>query len=166
MSPFRPRLLDAVTASARMDALCEFLEFWLRPCRTSPAESARVSCDVRAPMPLRRLYDYAASLSDEEHPLLRGTYIEIFTRQDWLLEPGSLTFDEEGRIIFLEENQQVWDCRTLPEGKDPPVWCHREVADKHGVVHVTEELVSKSLSLPGVIRIAGNHLRLTPSHDG
>jgi len=149
MDAFRPRLMEAETARARMDALCEFLEFWLRPYRSTPAEPYRLSGDYRAPMPLRRLYECAARLADDEHPFLSragGYCVEIFTRQDCLVEPGSLPFDEAGRIIFLDENQACWDCRTLPEGEDPPVWCHREMGDKDGVIHVTDEVVSESLS--------------------
>src|SRR4051794_37581850 len=115
MSTFRPGLLEAVTAGTRMDAFREFLELWLGLYRSTPAEPAWVSSEFRVPMPLGRLYECAARLADEEHPFLRGSSIEIFTRQDWLVEPGSLTFDEDGRIIFLHENQAVWDCRTLPE---------------------------------------------------
>jgi hypothetical protein len=29
MADFRPRMEEAINASARMDAVCEFIEFWL-----------------------------------------------------------------------------------------------------------------------------------------
>ena len=37
MATFRPRLIEAETAGARMDALCAFIQFWLgpRPARVS-----------------------------------------------------------------------------------------------------------------------------------
>jgi hypothetical protein len=146
MGNFRPRLLKAETARARMDALCEFIEFWLGPPCSSPGESEWASRERRLPMPLGRLYECAARWADREHPAQRGHFVRIFTYQDWLVAPDHLTYDENGKVIFLEENQQAWDCRTWPEGEDPPVRCYRELADKPGVVHRSEELVCESLS--------------------
>src|SRR4051794_39634246 len=59
MTSFRPRLLEAGTAGARMDALCEFMEFWLGPRRSSFGELARVLEERPLPMPLKRLYEFA-----------------------------------------------------------------------------------------------------------
>ena len=40
MSSFRTRIMEAETAAERMDALCEFIEFWLGPVRPLPGDVA------------------------------------------------------------------------------------------------------------------------------
>jgi hypothetical protein len=133
--------MEAETAAERMGALCEFIEFWLSPVRPSPGEAADLPADLRVPMPLRRLYECAGRFARPD-----GCFLGFPRNQDWLNGPDGLTYDESGKLIFLEENQQAWDCRTLPTGEDPPVWCHMERPDRHGVYRMTDELVCDSLS--------------------
>jgi hypothetical protein len=89
MSTFRPRLLEAGTASARMDALCEFIEFWLSPVRPSPGEAADSPADLRVPMPLRRLYECAGRFARPD-----GCFLGFPRNQDWLNGPDGLTYDQ------------------------------------------------------------------------
>src|SRR5918998_5674690 len=86
MGTFRPRLLEAGTASARMDALCVFIEFWLGPRRSSYGESARALSERSLPMPLKRLYEFAGRWPHWEH---RGSIeafaVPAFSHQDSLV---------------------------------------------------------------------------------
>ncbi|WP_165225560.1 hypothetical protein [Aquisphaera insulae] len=141
MSAYRPRLMEARSAAGRMDALCEFIEYWLRPARPALGELASVPDDLRVPMPLRRLYEFAG-----RYDRSNGGFLGFYPNQDWLNGPDGLTHDESGKVVFLEESQQVWQCRTLPSGEDPPVWSYSQKPDRFGVYSEAEELVSVSLS--------------------
>ena len=59
MSTYRPKLMEARDAVSRMDALCEFIEFWLGPRQQSYGEPARALRARSLPMPLERLYEFA-----------------------------------------------------------------------------------------------------------
>ncbi|MFO0891085.1 MAG: hypothetical protein U0790_18315 [Isosphaeraceae bacterium] len=146
VSPFRPRLLEARTASGRADALCEFIEFWLGPRRPSYGEPAETLCDRRLPMPLRRLYEFAGRWPHWKASDSANYAIPAFSHQDRLVPLHRLTYDEVGKLVFLVENQGVWDCRTLPEGDDPPVWCNGDQFVEDGECFQGERLVSDSLS--------------------
>lgn len=59
MVDFRPRIEEATEPGARMDALCEFIEFWLGPRQASCGEPAESLAAHALPMPLHRLYEFA-----------------------------------------------------------------------------------------------------------
>jgi hypothetical protein len=146
MSTFRPRLLEAVTAGDRMGALCEFIEFWLGPRRPSFGEAEGALDGRPLPMPLRRLYGFAGRWPHRED---RGTIehvVPALSHQDSLVALHELKSVDGGKVVFLWENQGNWDCRTLPEGDDPPVWCHGDHEDEHGNWFRGERLVCESLS--------------------
>ncbi|HEX4609513.1 MAG TPA: hypothetical protein VH092_15045, partial [Urbifossiella sp.] len=63
-TPFRPRLMEAAMAADRMDALCEFIEFWLGPRLPAYGEPAEIVKAHPLPMPLRRLYEFAGRWPD------------------------------------------------------------------------------------------------------
>lgn len=142
---FRPRLMEATTAAERMDALCEFIEFWNGPRRPEygiPAEEL----DTRPlPMPLRRLYEFAGHWPDREG--WRGEFtVTSLSCEDSLLSFSKLGSTPDGKLVFVDENQGCWNCRTLTEGDDPPVWCYGEYVDAAGNWAVGEYFVCDSLS--------------------
>jgi len=136
MNTFRPRLMDATTASERMDALCEFIEFWLGPQQPSYGESREELAKHQLPMPLRRLYEFAGRWPNAKETEPRSVVVPALACQDYLYALSALRKNGE-KFYFLGENQGVWGCRTLSEGEDPPVWCN---------VDGDERLVSNSLS--------------------
>lgn len=146
VSPFRPGPLEAGTATERADALCAFIEFWLGPRRPSYGEPAEAFRALRLPVPLRRLYEFAGRWPHWKHPEGMVYAVPAFSHQDRLVPLNRLTYDEAGKLVFLVENQGVWDCRTLPEGDDPPVWCNGDQFDEDGGSFQGERVVSDSLS--------------------
>lgn len=146
MDPFRPKLLEAATPSARMAALCEFMEFWLGPRRSSYGESPQAIGERSLPMPLKRLYEFAGRWPslDYEGPIQYAA--PALSHQDSLAALHRLKYEGDGKVNFLCENQGVWDCRTLAEGEDPPVWCYGDQMDEHEKWFTGERLVCDSLS--------------------
>ncbi len=144
-TPFRPKLMAAATPSARMDALCDFMEFWLGP--RLPAYSEPVDAVAARPLPmlLRRLYEFAG-----RWPGLEGRpckfVVPALGIQDNLVSLPAIKTTDDGKLVFLTENQAVWDCRTLPTGDDPPVWCWGDHDDGRGGWATAERLVCESLS--------------------
>ncbi|HWE39290.1 MAG TPA: hypothetical protein VG406_22260 [Isosphaeraceae bacterium] len=145
MGSFRPRLLEATTAGDRMDALCEFLEFWLGPRQDDFGEPIEELDRRPLPMPLRRLYGFAGRWPRRDGRTPLAFAVPVLSHQDDLLLLDELTTADDGKLIFLHENQGVWSCRTLPKGDDPPVWCCDHV-DEAGKRSTRERLVCDSLS--------------------
>jgi hypothetical protein len=145
MGTFRPRLLEAETAGPRMDALCAFIPFWLGPRQSSYGESAEALSGRPLPMPLRRLYQFAGRWPHRDHPGPIESTVPAFSHQDGLKALDNLGSAEDGKISFLVENQGNWNCRTLAEGDDPPVWCNGDQVDEEGDFR-GERLVCDSLS--------------------
>jgi hypothetical protein len=146
MDTFRPRLLEAETAGSRMDALCAFIESWLGPRQPSYGESAEALSGRPLPMPLRRLYQFAGRWPHRDHEGPIEYAVPAFSHQDHLAPLHTLSHDQDRKLVFLHENQGVWNCRTLPEGEDPPVWCHGDLSDLRGGYYSGEKLVCESLS--------------------
>ena len=146
MSGFRPRIEDATDANVRMDALCEFIEFWLGPRQASYGEPLESLAAHDLPMPLRRLYTFAGRWPawDKKEPM--EYVVPAFAVQDSLVALHSLKPEQDGKIAFLYENQGVWDCRTLVQGEDPPVWCYGDQMDETGSWFTGEKAVSNSLT--------------------
>ncbi len=146
MSTFHPRLLEAVTASARMDALCDFIEFWLGPRRPPFGESAEGLDERPLPLPLRRLYEFAGRWPDRESDEPVEYTVSALSHQDSLVALDRVKFEDDGKIVFLWENQACWHCRTLTNGDDPPVWCYGDHMNEDGTWFQGERLVCDSLS--------------------
>ncbi len=146
MGTFRPRLLEAVTASARMDAICEFIEFWLGARQPSFGETSQAVNERPLPLPLKRLYQFAGCWPHRNHQGPIEYTVPAFSHQDNLLALQSVKHKEDGRIVFLGENQEIWDCLTLSDGEDPPVWCYGDQFDEEGAGFRGEQLVCNSLS--------------------
>lgn len=116
-------LANASTASERMDALCEFIEFWLGPRLEEYGEPAAEVDSYNLPLPLNRLYKFAGRWPANDKRRESPHAVGAFFCQDALSRLEKLELEGKNRIRFLTENQGCWTCSTLVEGDDPPVWC-------------------------------------------
>ena len=71
--------------------------------------------ETRLPTPLRWLYAFAGEWPSD------NSWETVFAYQDILL-PFEMLFAQDGKLVFVSENQGVWHVGTLPHGDDPPVW--------------------------------------------
>jgi hypothetical protein len=69
---------------------------------------------AQLPIPLRRMYAFAG-----EWP--GGKLQNVFSHQD-VLSPFEWLSIRDGKLVFVWENQGVWERGTDVEGPDPPVW--------------------------------------------
>ena len=146
MTSFRPRIEDATDTNSRMDALCEFIEFWLGPRQALYGEPPESLAALDSPMPLHRLYAFAGRWPNSQNQGYVGYAVPAFSTQDTLALLHELKIETGGKLVFLYENQGVWDCRTLTEGNNPPVWCCGDQMDENGKWFTGEKLVCDSLS--------------------
>lgn len=146
MATFHPRLMEATTPAARMDALCEFIAFWLGERQPDYGESAESLAKHPLPMPLKRLYEFAGRWPHWDRQGSSNYVVPIFSHQDNLAALGTLKYEADGKVVFLHENQDVWDCRTLASGGDPPVWCFGDHMDEGENWFRGEKLACNSLS--------------------
>jgi hypothetical protein len=146
VAAFHPKLLEAESANVRMDALCEFIEFWMGPRQSAFGESASALAERSLPMPLKVLYAFAGHWPHWDYHGPIEYNVPAFSHQDSLVALGKLKCDADGKVVFLYENQSVWDCRTLVDGNDPPVWCNGEQEDENGNWLRRERLICDSLS--------------------
>jgi hypothetical protein len=146
MVTFHPRLLEAANSGMRMDALCDFIEFWLGPRTPSYGESGEAVSERSLPMPLKRIYEFAGRWPnwDRQGPI--GYAVPALSHQDSLATLKKLQYEADGKVTFLHENQGVWDCRTLADGDDPPVWCYGDQMDQQNNWFHGEKLICDSLS--------------------
>jgi hypothetical protein len=146
MATFRPSLLEAATPAARMDAVCDFIAFWLGARRPNCGESAEAVGEHSLPMPLKRLYEFAGRWPNWDGQGSMKYAVPALSHQDSLAALQNLKYEADGKVVFLHENQAVWDCRTLAHGDDPPVWCYGDQMDERGNWFQGEKLVCDSLS--------------------
>ncbi len=138
--------MEATTTAGRMDALCRFIEFWLGPRKEDYGESADAVGKFPLPMPLRQIYKFAGRWPRQDGLNLIPFAVPAFSHQDHLWKLDSVKRADDGKLIFLNENQGVWDCRTVVGVEEPPVWCVRDQLDEKGESFTLEKLVSNSLS--------------------
>lgn len=113
-------LQSASTSDKLMDELEKFIVFWLGPRREEHGEPQSKLDALRLPKPLRRLYSFAGRWQ-QQHPQAYEQ-IGVFSCEDGLRQLEHLEWSDDGKLIFLDENQAVWTCATLTDGDDPPVW--------------------------------------------
>lgn len=143
----RFHLMEAENAGIRMDALCRFIEFWLGPRKPEYGEPHDKIAGKNLPMPLRCLYEFAGRWPSWDGNMGSGEYcVPAFSKQDSLVALNRLETKEDGKIVFLWENQGNWDCRTIVTPDDPPVWCRGDHQDNNGNWYTGEKLVCDSLS--------------------
>lgn len=138
--------MEATTPDTCMDALCEFIEFWLGPRRPDYGESTQALSERSLPMPLKRLYEFAGRWPHWNHQGPIEYAVPALSHQDSLATLAKLKYEGDGKVVFLNENQGVWDCRTLVEGDDPPVWCYGDQIDEDKNWFTGEKLICESLS--------------------
>jgi hypothetical protein len=96
-----------------------FIEEWhehRRPWYGIDAEKIR---RVRLPQPLKWLYGFAGEWPG------KGWWDILLGNQDLLLSFEHLSIRDD-KLVFVAENQGVWEVATEPEGDDPPVWVSDE----------------------------------------
>ncbi len=145
LGTFRPSLIEAVNASARISALFEFIEMWLGPRQPSFGETSQGVNERPLPLPLKRLYEFAGRWPHRDHQGPIEYTVPAFSHQDNLFALQSVQHKEDGRIAFAGENQALWDCLTNSDGEDPPVRCVGDQFDEDGAFR-GEQLVCDSLS--------------------
>ena len=125
MGTYRPKLMEAVTASDRMNALCTFIEFWLGPRQASYGESAQALSERSLPMPLKRLYEFAGRWP---HWGNSESAMPAFSHQDGLVAMEDLKSEDDGKIdVHVGEPGIIGAAGLSREGDDPPVWCYGEL---------------------------------------
>lgn len=139
-------MMEAGSPQARMAALFEFVTFWVGRRQPEFGETAERLLAHQLPMPLRQLYEFAGRWTRKGKTIEEGFRWHLFAEQDALLPLDDLQVAENGKLIFVAENQGVWDCRTLCEGDDPPVWCCDDQRMENGVWISIERPVGESLS--------------------
>ncbi len=114
------------TPRKSMAELERFIEFWLGPRKEEYGEPETSLNQLKLPEPLRRLYRFAGQWPGiDGHSAIAKKYgwVGIFSTQDMLLRPSHLQWTDDGKVIFLRENQGVWQLAANAEGDDSPVWC-------------------------------------------
>lgn len=77
---------------------------------------------TQLPEPLKWLYRFAGEWPSD------NWWETVFAYQDRLLPFESLAI-EEGKLVFVVENQGVWHAGTLTAEEDPPVWARLNEPD-------------------------------------
>ena len=101
MTSFRPKIMEATNANARMDALCEFIEFWIGPRQSSYGESVQALAEHSLPMPLKRLYEFAGRWPSWHHQWPMKDAVPAFSREDCLMALHRLKCERDGKVVFL-----------------------------------------------------------------
>jgi hypothetical protein len=117
--PFGKPMFDFFAADGDPDrllsALERFIEFWFGPRDVDYGVSEMKLRQFELPTPLKRLYAFAGQWPAENF------WGHLFTWQD-RIEPFEMLRIEDGKLVFLWENQGVWRCGTALAGSDPAVW--------------------------------------------
>lgn len=103
-----------------MAELEKFILFWHGPRRARYGEPESALAAFPLPYPLKRLYAFAGRWPPSNPDYSRAA--NTFCVQDALRPFSGLERSDDGKVVFLDENQGNWTCTTLPEGDDPPVW--------------------------------------------
>lgn len=106
----------------RMRRLCQFVEFWLGKRKASYGAKKSALKEHAIPEPLESFYRFAGRWPRRRAIPSAPKWNHAFAWQDCLRPVEFLTYDEDGRVVFADENQGVWELRTLSAGKDPEVW--------------------------------------------
>lgn len=118
------------TADARMTGLERFLKFWLGPHRPEYGEPAEKLANMELPGSLRRFYVFAGGWPPASPPYCMSR----FHVQDRFLpldpEPWGSVYRSGPYLVFIAENQGVWQVATLPGGYDPAVWVSEDCSHR------------------------------------
>src|SRR6266498_2684923 len=118
------------TADPRLSGLERFLEFWLGPRRPEYGESPEKLARTELPGSLRRFYTFAGRWP----PAFPPYCLNRFCGQDRFLplDPGPWgnVYRSGPYLVFVAENQGVWEVATLPSGADPNVWVSEDCSHR------------------------------------
>ena len=120
---------DKTTPAELIDELERFIVFWLGPRQEEYGEPTESLSKLRLPEPLRRLYAFAGrwpSVTGRDEMCEKYGWVSIFSTQDMLLRPSRLEWTDDGKVVFIVENQGVWSLATRTAGDDAPVWIDAE----------------------------------------
>ena len=113
------RFGEEFDSNTRIDALFEFIEYWMGPGKPEygiPIEKDR----GLLPPPLLRIIEFAGNWPGRNGNLL--------SNQNFLTNQVHVSEDERIHVIY--ENQNVCDWVTEPAQEDPPVWNMGEYDDE------------------------------------
>jgi hypothetical protein len=124
------RQIPDTTADARLTGLERFLEFWLGPRRPEYGEPAENLAKMELPESLRRFFTFAGRWPPAYPPYCANR----FHVQDRFLplDPGPWrnVYRSGPYLVFVAENQGVWEVATLAQGDDPPVWVSEDCSHR------------------------------------
>lgn len=106
------RLDDPRYLQSRLEDFIDRWHGWRKPWFGISAEKIALA---RLPDPLAWLYGFAGEWPGH------GYWPGLLGNQDCLIEFENLTI-QDGKLVFIAENQGVWNVGTESEGSDPPVW--------------------------------------------
>lgn len=111
-----------------------FMEHWLGDRKPWFGIAAEKIAQTRLPKPLAWLYGYAGEWHGQNY------WDTLLGNQDCLIRFEDLWISN-GKLIFICENQGVWQVGTEPEGDDPAVW----VRSDDGPWHLLEDSLTRFL---------------------
>ena len=118
------------TADNRLSGLEGFLEFWLGPRLSEYGEPAESLAKIELPGSLRRFYAFAGRWP----PPFPRYCQNRFCAQDRFLplepEPWGNVYRSGEYVVFVAENQGVWQVATLARGDDPGVWVSEDCSHR------------------------------------
>ncbi|TWU13126.1 hypothetical protein CA54_19520 [Symmachiella macrocystis] len=129
-----------------MDALCEFIEYWLGPRMDHYGEPIQTVDTCSLPKPLRKLYQFAGRWPGFDKSRESIWAVGAFSCQDSLRSLNKVEMSGENRLTFIDENQGCWVCSTHTDGDDPPVWVDGDHWNEDGEPFQGEKKVCDSLS--------------------
>lgn len=105
------------TRDQRLHTLDQLVLYWLGPCPENERYSETELGELEAPYPLKRLLSVLGRRRWPSNTLVNLTSLE------------SLSVEDDNRITFATENQNVWELRTELFGKDPDVYTNMRDAE-------------------------------------
>ncbi|MCA9040063.1 MAG: hypothetical protein KDA65_06950 [Planctomycetaceae bacterium] len=102
-------------------SLESFIDEWFQHEKPWSGVDEEKLNEVELPQPLKWLYGFAGEWHGK--PFYWST---LFAHQDSLRGMEYLRKSEDGKLIFLDENQGMWQVATEPTGENPPVWYRYE----------------------------------------
>lgn len=109
----------ATTASERMNELENFIVWWYGPWK--PKYGIPDTDLYGVPYPLKQFYSFAGRWPSPD-PRAKDEVFFAGSNGHHLHPFVDVVGLPDGRINFFMEYQGDWDCHTLEDGDDPPVW--------------------------------------------
>lgn len=102
-----------------------FIEYWLGPREDSYGTEPAVLAELSLPGPLLQLYRFAGNWPSPCGRQKANHVVPAFSKQNSLRKAQALNYSSDNEyLIFINENQGVWELITRASGDDPEVWLH------------------------------------------